>query len=190
MKSLIIAIKAFMIFTILLGVVYPFAITGLSQLMFPVKANGSLIENGNKIVGSALIGQQFDSMKYFSSRPSAINYNPLPSGASNYGLTNAKLKDLVHTRKNQFLSVNHLDSLTIVPSEMLFASASGLDAHISQEAALLQADRIAKARNYNVYQQQELMQLIKKQTETRQLLCLGEERINVLLLNLEIDKIK
>jgi K+-transporting ATPase ATPase C chain len=190
MKSLIIALKTFLIFTVLLGVVYPFLITGLSQLIFPVKASGSLIEAGNKIIGSELIGQQFDSIIYFSSRPSVINYNPLPSGASNNGLTNAKLKDLVYTRKSQFLSVNHLDSLTTVPSEMLFASASGLDAHISPEAAYLQAERIAKARNFNESQQQKLKQLIKNQTETRQLLCLGEERVNVLLLNLEIDKIK
>jgi K+-transporting ATPase ATPase C chain len=190
MKSIIIALKTFMILTVLTGVVYPFLITGLSQLIFPGKANGSLIETDNKIVGSELIGQQFDSIIYFSSRPSAINYNPLPSGASNYGLTNAKLKDLVYSRKNQFKMVNHLDSLTAVPSEMLFASASGLDNHISPEAAYLQIERIANARNFNISQKQKLRQLIKNQTEPPQLLCLGKERVNVLLLNLKVDKIK
>jgi potassium-transporting ATPase KdpC subunit len=190
MKSIIIAFKAFIIFTLLTGVVYPLLITGLSQVMFPGKANGSLIKSGNTIVGSELIGQQFDSLKYFYSRPSAINYNPLPSGASNFGLTNAKLKNLVYNRKNQFFAVNHLDSLTIVPSEMLFASASGLDPHISPEAAYLQAERIANARNFNSDQNQNLKQLIKDQIETPQLLCFGKERVNVLLLNLEVDKIK
>lgn len=190
MKSIIIALKTFIFFTILTGLVYPFLITGLSQVMFPGKANGSLINTGNKVIGSELIGQQFDSIKYFSSRPSAINYNPLPSGASNYGLTNAKLKDLVFSRQNQFLTVNHLDSLTAIPSEMLFASASGLDAHISPEAAYLQVERIAKARNFNSDQKQNLKQLIKDQTETPQLLCFGKERVNVLLLNLKVDKIK
>lgn len=190
MKSFIIALKTFMIFTLLTGVVYPLLVTGLSQVMFPGKANGSLIKSGNKIVGSELIGQQFDSMKYFSSRPSANNYNPLPSGASNFGLTSAKLKNLVYHRKSQFLVDNHLDSLTMVPSEMLFASASGLDPHISPEAANLQVERIAKARHFNSEQKLNLKQLIKDQTETPQLLCLGEERVNVLLLNLKVDKIK
>lgn len=190
MKSIIIVLKTFVVFTVLTGVVYPLLITGFSQVMYPTKANGSLIKINNKIVGSELIGQQFDSIKYFTSRPSAINYNPLPSGASNYGLTNAKLKDLVYSRKNQFLTVNHLDSLTTVPSEMLFASASGLDAHISPEAAYLQVERIANTRNLNPDQRQNLEQLIKNQTEPPQLLCLGKERINVLSLNLKLDKIK
>jgi len=190
MKSLIIALKTFIVFTLLTGVVYPLLITGFSQVMFPGKANGSLIKTGNKIVGSELIGQQFDSIIYFSSRPSAVNYNPLPSGASNYGLTNAKLKDLVYNRKKQFLTINHLDSLTTVPSEMLFASASGLDAHISPEAAYLQVDRIANARNLNSDQRQNLEQIIINQTERPQLLCLGKDRVNVLLLNLKLDKIK
>ena len=103
-----------------------------------------------------LIGQQFDSTIYFSSRPSAISYNPLPSGGSNYGLTNAKLKNLVDGTKKQFIAFNQLDSLTVIPSEMLFASASGLDPHISPEAALLQVDRIAKARNFNNIQKAKL----------------------------------
>jgi len=190
MKSIIIALKTFIVFTVLTGVVYPLFITGFSQVMFPCKADGSLTRIGDKVVGSELIGQQFDSIKYFTSRPSAINYNPLPSGASNYGLTNAKLKDLVYSRKKQFLTVNHLDSLTPVPSEMLFASASGLDPHISPQAAYLQVERIINARNLNPDQRKNLEQLIKNQTETPQLLCLGKERINVLLLNLKLDKIR
>ena len=190
MKRLIIALKTFLFFTVLTGVLYPLFITGLAQVICPEKANGSLIKIEGKMIGSELIGQQFNSGVYFTSRPSAINYNPLPSGASNYSLTNCKLKDVVYSRKNQFIAANKLDSLTIIPSEMLFASASGLDPHISPEAALLQVERIALARNYNAWQKQELEQLIKSQTEAPQFLCLGKERVNVLLLNLEINKIK
>jgi K+-transporting ATPase ATPase C chain len=190
MKSVKIALKAFLFFTVLTGVLYPLFITGITQVIFPEKANGSLVRKENIIIGSKLIGQQFDSMKHFSSRPSAINYNPLPSGASNYGLTNVKLRDIVRNRYSQFIFRNELDSMTTVPSEMLFASASGLDPHISPDAALLQVDRIAKARNFSFDQKQNLKQLIKNQTETPQLLFLGEARVNVLLLNLEIDKIK
>ncbi len=190
MKSLIISLKVFLFFTILTGVVYPFLITGLSQVIFPGKSNGSLIKYGNNTIGSELIGQQFNSGIYFSSRPSATNYNTLPSGGSNYGLTNLKLRDLVYYRQKQFIAENKLDSHTIIPSEMLFSSASGLDPHISPEAALLQVERIAQVRNFNDSQKQEIKQLIKYQTEAPQFLFLGSERINVLLLNLEIDKIK
>jgi potassium-transporting ATPase KdpC subunit len=189
MKTIIISIKLFLFFTILTGAVYPLLVTGIAQVVFPEKANGSLIVRNNRIIGSELIGQQFDTKKYFTSRPSAISYNPLPSGGSNYGLTNLKLKNLVAKRKKQFTDFNQLDSLTVVPSEMLFASASGLDPHISQKAALLQVDRIAKARNFNTVQKQNLVQCIKNLTETPQFLVLGEERVNVLILNLELDEI-
>jgi K+-transporting ATPase ATPase C chain len=190
MKALLISLKIFLFFTILTGIVYPFVITGIAQLVFPEKANGSLIVKNNKTIGSILIGQQFDSAIYFTSRPSAVLYNPLPSGGSNYGLNNAKLKNLVVERKSQFITFNHLDSLTPIPSEMLFASASGLDPHISPQAALLQVERIAKARNFNSIQKQNLLQCINDLTEAPQFLCLGEERINVLLLNLATDKIR
>lgn len=190
MKTLRTSLKIFLFFTVLTGIVYPLLITGIAQIVFPAKANGSLIINGNKTIGSELIGQQFDSAIYFTSRPSAISYNPLPSGGSNYGLTNPKLIDLVAERKKQFIAFNQLDSLTVIPSEMLFASASGLDPHISAKAALLQVNRIAKARNFNTTQKQQLLQCIKRHTEPPHLLVLGEERVNVLLLNFDVDKIK
>ena len=100
-----------------------------------------------------------------------------------------KLKDLVYSRQKQFITVNKLDSLTNIPSEMLFASASGLDPHISPEAALLQVDRIVEGRKFNTVQKQKLVQSIKNLTEKPQFLVLGEEKINVLVLNLELDKI-
>jgi potassium-transporting ATPase KdpC subunit len=190
MKSLIISLKALLVFTILTGVFYPLFITGLVQFIFPVRANGSLIKLGDNVIGSALIGQQFDSLYNFSSRPSAINYNPMPSGGSNYGLTNQKLKDLVYLHRSQFIRTNKLDSLKKIPPEMVFSSASGLDPHISPEAAYMQADRIAIARKYNDQQKIKLRQLIKNQTEEPQIKFLGNARVNVLLLNLEINSIK
>jgi len=190
MKTLIISLKIFLFFTVLTGIIYPLFVTGVAQVVFPAKANGSLIVKDNQIIGSELIGQQFDSTIYFSSRPSAVSYNPLPSGGSNYGLTNAKLKNLVAERKHQFNTFNLLDSLNAVPSEMLFASASGLDPHISPEAALLQVDRIAKARNFNASQKQKLVECVKANTEAPQFFLLGESRINVLMLNLKLDEIR
>jgi K+-transporting ATPase ATPase C chain len=186
MKTTMIALKIFLFLTVVTGIIYPLLVTGIVQVVFPSQANGSLIIVNNKTVGSALIGQQFDSAVYFTSRPSAITYSPLPSGGSNYRLTNAKLKNLVVERKKQFITMNGLDSLTFIPSEMLFASASGLDPHISKSAALLQVDRISKARNLNPMQKQKLVQTIISLTESPQFLCLGEERINVLILNLKL----
>lgn len=190
MKTILISIKLLLILTLLTGVFYPLVVTGIAQLVFPVKANGSIIvENGRKI-GSELIGQQFSSDKYFTCRPSITNYDPLPSKGSNLSLTNNKLKDLVDKRKIQFIDFNHLNRLADVPSEMLFASASGLDPHISPKAAYLQVERIVEARNFNAYQKQQLLQCVKDLTESPQFLILGNERINVLMLNLTIDKIK
>lgn len=190
MKTLIISLKIFLFFTILTGIIYPLLITGIAQVVFPAKANGSLVARGGEKAGSVLIGQQFNSPLYFSSRPSAVGYNPLPSGGSNYGLTNMKLKKFADSCKRQFITFNQLDSLAIIPSEMIFASASGLDPHISPAAALLQIDRIARARNFNAIQKQKLVQSIKDLSEPPQFLCLGEERINVLLLNLATDQIR
>ncbi len=190
MKTFIIALKIFLFFTILTGIIYPLIVTGIAQLVFPGKANGSFIVKDNVTIGSELIGQQFDSIIYFSSRPSAIGYNPLPSGGSNFGLTNAKLKHSVDSLTKHFIAFNQLDINTKVPSEMVFASASGLDPHISSEAAMLQVNRIAKARNFNEIQKQELIQCVKTFTEGPQFLILGQERVNVLLLNIKIDKIK
>lgn len=190
MKTLIISLKIFLFLTVLTGIAYPLLVTGIAQFTFPGKANGSLIRENNKIIGSELIGQQFDTAIYFSSRPSVISYNPLPSGGSNLGVTSSKLKTLVDERTQHFFALNQLDSLTTIPSEMLFASASGLDPHISPQAALLQVSRIAKVRNFNGSQKQNLIDLIHSETENPQYGVFGEERINVLKLNIELDKIK
>jgi K+-transporting ATPase ATPase C chain len=185
----IIALKFLLVMTVLTGIIYPLIMTGLAQLSYPSKANGSIILKDGKIIGSELIGQKFDSSIYFWSRPSAINYNPVPSGASNYGPTSDTLKKLVGVRRILFAKMNSIENISAIPKEMIFASASGLDPHISQKAALLQVDRIVKARNFNAIQKQNLVQCVKKLTETPQFLVLGEERVNVLVLNLELDKL-
>lgn len=190
MKTLYISLKIFLFFTVLTGIIYPLFVTGIAQLTFSSKANGSLIMKNNKIIGSKLIGQRFDSVIYFRSRPSAISNNPLPSGGSNFGLTNAKLKHTVDSLKNQFIVINQLDKLTEIPSEMVFSSASGLDPHISPKAALLQVDRIVKIRQFDDSKKQRLLQAITELSEPPQYLLLGENRINVLLLNLKLDEIK
>ena len=184
-----IAIKIFALFTVLCGIAYPLLITGIAQLAFPEKANGSLIVQGNKVIGSKLIGQKFDSIIYFSSRPSATDYNPLPSGGSNLGPTSSKLKQLVADRTAQFAKFNQLSGSEAIPSEMVYASASGLDPHISPKAALLQVERIAKARQFDNSQKQQLLQVINKLAEAPQFSVLGENRVNVLALNLELDKL-
>jgi K+-transporting ATPase ATPase C chain len=189
MKSFKIAVKLFLFFTVLTGMVYPLAITAMAQVLFPSKANGSLLFKDNTLIGSKLIGQSFDSAVYFSARPSATDYNPLPSGGSNKGLTNASLKQLVQQRKEQFIQVNRLDTTTLVPSEMVFASASGLDPHISKQSALLQLNRIATARQFNAVQRQQLIACVNRLMEKSTLLCWKTERVNVLLLNLEVDNL-
>jgi K+-transporting ATPase ATPase C chain len=184
-----IALKFLLAMTILTGVIYPFLMTGIAQLAFPSKANGSLIKMDGKIIGSELIGQKFDSTIYFRGRPSAIDYNPIPSGASNFGPTSDKLKKQVAERRLLFATNNLITDTSAIPKEMIFASASGLDPHISPEAALMQVNRIAVARHFNNEQKEQLLKRIKDMTEPLQFYCLGEPRINVLMLNLELDKI-
>jgi K+-transporting ATPase ATPase C chain len=186
----IIAIKFLLVMTVLTGAIYPFFITGVAQLAFPAKANGSLIMKDGKIIGSELIGQKFDSSIYFWSRPSAIDYNPIPSGASNFGPTSDKLKKQVEERRKLFATINSIADTSTIPKEMLFASASGLDPHISPEAALLQLKRVAMARNLNETQKQKVDQLIKNKTQGPQFFLFGEPRINVFELNLALDSIK
>lgn len=187
--QILIAIKLFALFTVLLGIVYPLLITGIAQLAFPEKANGSLIVQGNKVIGSKLIGQKFDSEFYFWSRPSATGYGAMPSGGSNLGPTSSKLKQLVTERALRFTGFNQLPASETIPSEMLLASASGLDPHISPRAAILQVDRVAKARQFDDVKKQKLIRSINELAEAPQFTFLGENRVNVLMLNIELDKL-
>ncbi len=187
-SQLIVSIKSIVAFTLLLGGIYTAVITLVAQTIFHHKANGSIITRNDKPIGSALLSQDFDST-YFSARPSAIGYNPMPSSGSNLAPTSAALKEIVKTRETQFRSQNSIDSLKTIPSEMIFASASGVDPHISPESAFLQMGRIARIRGLSEVQVNELRGTIVKITENRFLHVLGEARVNVLLLNMELDNI-
>jgi potassium-transporting ATPase KdpC subunit len=184
------AVKLLLIFTIVTGLLYPAAITLFSAVLFPQRATGSFIEKEGRAIGSQLIGQKFTSNKYFWPRPSVIDYQPMPSGASNLSQASSVLKNEYDKRKFTFLEKNLLDSTSVVPAEMLFASASGVDPHISPEAAFLQVNRIVKTRNFSTVQKEQLNALITGMTEKPQLGFLGKPVINVLLLNLELDNIK
>lgn len=188
--QMIIALKFLLFMTILTGLIYPLFMTGVAQLSFPSKANGSLVMKDGKIAGSELIGQKFDSNIYFWSRPSAVGYDPIPSGASNFGPTSDTLKKQVSARRILFAEKNFITDTASIPKEMIFASASGLDPHISPEAALLQVERIVKFRRYSAEQRVKVTDLITNLKEDPQFHLLGEERINVFLLNLGLDKIK
>jgi potassium-transporting ATPase KdpC subunit len=184
------AFKVLTIMTILTGIIYPVLITVLSRVFYNHLSNGSLIISDGNVIGSELIGQKFDSAAFFWSRPSAIDYNPLPSGGSNLGPTSDKLKNLVADRKTHFIHDNLLDPDAAIPSEMVFGSASGLDPHISPVAALMQVERICLVRNFSAAEKEKLLEVINKQIEKPQYMIFGEARINVLLLNLELQKIR
>jgi potassium-transporting ATPase KdpC subunit len=187
--QIVIALKFLLVMTVLTGVIYPFLMTGISQVTFPSKANGSLIIKDGRVVGSELIGQRFDTSIYFWSRPSGVGYNPVPSGASNYGPTSDTLKKLVDARRELFAKINLLSDPSLVPKEIIFASGSGLDPQITPEAAMMQLNRVAKARNFSENQKIILLSDIKTLSLGPQFHVFGEPRINVLSLNLMLDKI-
>jgi potassium-transporting ATPase KdpC subunit len=189
-KQINTGLRLLMLMVILTGIVYPGIITVITSLFFPGKAHGSLVERNGIIIGSELIGQDFNIQKYFWSRPSFNNYNPLPSGASNLGPLNPLLTGEINQREKDFLQANNMKEDLKVPPEMVTASASGLDPHISPTAALLQVSRVAQARGMDKKEQEKLVDLVNDFTENRQFSLLGEPRINVFLLNLKIDSLK
>jgi len=187
MKKLIIqSIRLTIVFTVLTGIVYPLVITGIAQLAFPHQANGSLIERNGKLIGSELLAQQFTGAKYFWPRPSAGSYATLPSGASNLGPTSAVLQSNVTANATAFRTGNNLPADAPVPADMVFTSGSGLDPHISPEAARLQIARVAMESKLGTEQ---VSALVEKFTEPPQWGFLGEPRVNVLLLNLALDRL-
>ena len=189
-KQIIITLRYFLIITIFTGVVYPLFISAISVIAYPDKAAGSLIEKDGKVIGSKLIGQKFESDKYFWSRPSAVDYNPMPSGGSNSGPTSAALQKFYQDKQKNFSEKNSVKDISAVPNEMFFASASGVDPHISPISAIFQVERIAKARNFDKVKKEKVVALIDSLTENPQFGFLGNAVINVLLLNLEVDNIK
>jgi potassium-transporting ATPase KdpC subunit len=181
------ALRMTVLLTILTGLIYPGAVTGLCQVLFKSKANGSLILHDRQVIGSALIGQNFTRPEYFHPRPSAAGndgYDPTASQGSNLGPTNEKLYKRMETSAAQFRKENP-DYLAPIPADALTASGSGLDPHISVANATIQATRVAKARSVGVA---EIRKLISSATEGRALGFLGEPRVNVLALNLELDR--
>ncbi len=181
-KHLITALLMTIATTILLGIVYPLVITLLAQALFPDKANGQLIREGDRIVGSRIIGQPFTGDAYFHSRPSAAGsgYDAANSGGSNLGPTSKKLVAQVAGR----VATEHTD--TPVPIDLATASGSGLDPHITPAAAEYQVVRIAHARGVS---EADLRKLVAKHMEGRQFGILGEPRVNVLELNLDLDRL-
>ena len=178
-----------LLLTVLTGFIYPVAVTGIAQLVFPGQANGSLIMKDSKPVGSALIGQPFDDPKYFWSRPSATGpfpYNAGASSGSNLGPTNPDLLKAVADRVEALKKADPGNSAP-VPVDLVTASGSGLDPHITPAAALYQVSRVAKARGIS---DERLRQLVAGHTRGRQFGILGEPRVNVLALNLALDSAK
>jgi K+-transporting ATPase ATPase C chain len=180
------AIVLLALMTVLTGIVYPLVITGVSQVLFPRQANGSLIVVGDRVVGSSLIGQSFDQPEYFWGRLSAtgpVPYNAAASSGSNLGPTNPALTDAVQARLDALQDADPGNTQP-VPVDLVTASGSGLDPHISPAAAMYQAPRVARERGLTEGQ---VVDLINQHTQGRQLWFLGEPRVNVLQLNLSLD---
>jgi K+-transporting ATPase ATPase C chain len=185
-KNLLISIWFTLATTVLLGIIYPLVVTGLAQLMFPQQANGELISQAGKLVGSHLIGQPFTAPGYFYSRPSAAGaagYDPTASGGSNLGPTNKTLIDRVSASVK---SLQPSNPSAPIPADLVTTSASGLDPHISPAAAQFQIPRVAAERKMT---KPEVTALVQKHIEARQFGFLGEPRVNVLELNLDLDAV-
>lgn len=181
------SIRALIVFTVITGVAYPLIVTGIAQVAFNDQANGSLIEKDGKVLGSRLIGQPFSDPKYFWSRLSATSpmpYNGAASSGSNLGPTNPALKEAVAGRVKALREAG-ADAQKAVPVDLVTASGSGLDPHISPAAAEYQIPRVAKVRNLP---EEKVRELVRSHIEGRQLGFLGEPRVNVLTLNLALDR--
>ena len=175
----------FVLFSVLTGLIYPIFITGIAQIFWKDKANGSLIIKDRRVIGSKLIGQDFTSPRYFNGRPSVVDYKGSVSSASNLGQTSSKLVENVQKQINKVRSENSLVTDSKIPADLVLSSASGLDPHISLDSALLQVSRIARVRGITM---DKLKSIIYKNLEEPQFKFLGQKRVNVLTLNLELDK--
>jgi len=189
-KLIVQSVKQTILWSVVTGVVYTVAITAIAQVAFKDRANGSLVLRDGKIIGSAFLAQQFQGTNYFWPRPSACTYGTGPSGlvassGSNLGPTSAPLQTNVMNNVTAFITGNNLPTNTVVPADMAFASASGLDPHISPEAAQLQVARVAASRGVG---EDKIRALVEKFTEPPQWGFLGQARVNVLLLNVALDE--
>lgn len=189
MKLLLQSIRQTIIWSVITGIIYTAVITAFCQLAFHNQANGSLVTRDGKVVGSVWMAQQFQTTNYFWPRPSACTYGTGPSGivassGSNLGPTSGQLQTNVINNRSAFISGNNLPANTDVPADMLYASASGLDPHISPESARLQIARVAAARGLS---EEKVKALVERFVEPPQWGFLGQARVNVLLLNLALD---
>ncbi|MBL8067051.1 MAG: potassium-transporting ATPase subunit KdpC [Armatimonadetes bacterium] len=189
MKEVIVAIRVFVVLTVLTGVVYPLVITGVAQAMFPQQANGSLIRQDGRVVGSSLIGRQFDDPKYFWGRPSATSpdpYNGTASSGSNLGPTNPDLMKAIQGRVDALRAADSGNDQPI-PTDLVTASGSGLDPHVSVAAAEYQIPRIARSRGMK---ETDVRTLVSKNTHGSDFGVFGERVVNVQELNLDLDRAK
>jgi K+-transporting ATPase ATPase C chain len=184
-RQLLTGLLMTVVLTVLLGLLYPLAVTGVSQVAFAARADGSLVRSQGRVVGSSLLGQDFTGRRWFHPRPSAGNYDGLASGGSNLGPSSPDLRQAVTERAAAYRAENGLPSSADVPVDAVTASASGLDPDISVANARLQAPRIAAARHLAVT---EVLRLVDAHTQHRQWGVLGEDAVNVLELNLALDR--
>jgi len=188
-----IACRMLLVLSLLTGLIYPLVVTGIAKVALQRMASGSIVLRDGQSVGSELLAQHFAAAHYFWPRPSAgddgTNYATVPSSASNLGPTSSSLVALVRARGDKFRVAHGLPDNAVVPPDMLFASGSGLDPHISPASARLQIQRVAQARHYGVATTERLRQLVEQCVEPPQLGFLGEPRVNVLHLNLTLDQL-
>jgi K+-transporting ATPase ATPase C chain len=190
LRQLATAVCMLVVLTLVTGVIYPMAMTGMAQVLFPYQAQGSLVIKNGELVGSKLIGQQFKEPGYFHGRPSAAGqdgYDATSSGGSNLGPTNKKLIDTVQDNVKAVREENGLIIDSVVPADLVTASASGLDPDISVEGAYIQINRIAQARGMSV---DVVRQLVKSTHQSRLWGLFGDPRVNVLALNLALDGVQ
>lgn len=187
MKNIIRSLLLMVSFTLTLGIIYPFITYTLGQFFFKNRADGSLIQRNGKVIGSALIGQPFLSDIYFHPRPSACNYDGMNSSSSNYSISSEKFRQETQKNEQNYRKENNLQNAIALPIDAITESSSGLDPHISKKNAYLQAKRISEKRKVPI---QTILDLIDLYIEKPSFHLLGNERVNVLLLNLALDDIK
>jgi len=185
MQKIVTSIRVFFVYAVLLGLIYPLFIMGISQVIFPHQANGSLRKSNDKIIGSTLIAQEFTSPRYFHSRFSAINYNAVSSGGSNLAPSNKKLIELTKDHITQVKLENDWSTNLLLPADMVLNSASGLDPHISWTNTMLQLPRVAKARGLS---EEKVKTLVYANINPDFIGVWGKSVVNVLQLNLALDE--
>lgn len=186
MSSIMNSIKMLLFMTVLTGCLYPLAVTGIGKVFFKKQVNGSIVYLNKNMVGSELIGQNFKSDIYFHGRPSVCTYNGTNSGASNKSVTSAEFNNYVLEKQDELVKKYGEKN---IPQEMYLNSGSGLDPHITPEAAVMQIDRVAVARKLSLEEKNRVTKLVEEMTENRDFGLFGEKRVNVLKLNLSLDKV-